>query len=172
MAYSRPEPLERAHDRAGFACGEPELDRWLADHALGAQAADSARVFVSTDGHRVVGYYALAAAQLQPGEASERALKGQPKGRPVPAVLLARLAVDMGHQGRGLGRSLLQDALLRANEAAGEVGIRVMLVHAKHEHASRWYKRFGFEESPTDPLHLVLLMKDLRAFLSKLPAPA
>lgn len=84
----------------------------------------------------------------------------------MPAVLLARLAVDLAHQGRGLGRSLLQDAMLRTNEAAEELGIRVMLVHAKHERASDRYKRFGFEESPTDPLHLVLLMKDLRAFLS------
>lgn len=166
MAYSRPESLAREHDRTGFACGEPELDRWLADHALGAQAAGSARVFVSTDGHRVVGYYALAAAQLHADDASERALKGQPRGRPVPAVLLARLAVDLDHQEKGLGRSLLQDAMLRANQAAEELGIRVMLVHAKHERASRWYKRFGFEESPTDPLHLVLLMKDLRAFLN------
>jgi predicted N-acetyltransferase YhbS len=167
VSYSRPQPLERGHDRERFACGEPELDRWLADHALEAQASGSARVFISTDGQRVVGYYALAAAQLRPEEASERALKGQPKKRPVPAVLLARLAVDLGHQGQGLGRSLLQDAMLRANEAAEELGIRVMLVHAKHERASHWYKRFGFEESPTDPLHLMLLMVDLRAFLSE-----
>jgi len=166
VAYRRPEPLSRTHDRTGFACGEAELDRWLADHALDAQAAGSARVFVSADGDRVVAYYALAAGQLQPDEASERALEGQPKSRPVPAVLLARLAVDLAHQGRGLGRSLLQDAMLRTNEAAEELGIRVMLVHAKHERASDRYKRFGFEESPTDPLHLVLLMKDLRAFLS------
>jgi predicted N-acetyltransferase YhbS len=170
VSYSKPEPLERGHDRSGFACGEPELDRWLTDHALGAQASGSARVFASTDGDRVVGYYALAAAQLQASEASERALKGQPKGRPVPAVLLARLAVDMDHQGVGLGRSLLQDAMLRANEAAAELGIRVMLVHAKHERASNWYKRFGFEESPTDPMHLLLLMKDLRAFLVQIPS--
>jgi predicted N-acetyltransferase YhbS len=81
-------------------------------------------------------------------------------------VLLARLAVDRVHQGRGLGRSLLQDAMLRADEAAEELGIRVMLVHAKHERARRWYERFGFEESPADSLHLMLLMKDLRAFLA------
>jgi GNAT superfamily N-acetyltransferase len=166
VAYSRPQPLERGHDRESFACGEPGLDRWLADHALGAQASGSARIFVSTDDSRVVGYYALVAAQLQPNEASERALKGQSRNRPIPAVLLARLAVDQGHQGKGLGRSLLQDAMLRMNAAAEELGIRLMLVHAKHEEAGRWYKRFGFEESPTDPLHLLLLMKDLRAYLS------
>lgn len=171
MSYSRPQPLKRGHNRERFACGEPELDRWLADHALEAQASRSARVFVSTDDQRVVGYYALTAAQLLPEEASTRALKGQPKERPVPAVLLARLAVDLSHQGQGLGRSLLQDAMLRANEAAEELGIRVLLVHAKHGLASRWYKRFGFEESPTDPLHLMLLMKDLRAFLSAASPP-
>ena len=166
MAYSHPEPLGRQHARDGFSCGELELDRWLADHALAAQASGSARVFVSTDGRRVVGYYALAAAQIDPKDVGERARKGQPKRRPLPAVLLARLAVDLGHQGHGLGRSLLQDAMLRASQAAEELGIRLMLVHAKHEAASLWYKRFGFEESPTDPLHLILLMKDLRAFLA------
>ena len=166
MAYSRPQPPKREHDRGSFACGEPELDRWLVDHALAAQASGSARVFVSTDGSRVVGYYALAAAQLQPAEAAERALKGQPKQRPIPAVLLARLAVDLDNQGKGLGRSLLQDAMLRTHAAAGELGIRLMLVHAKHEEAGDWYRRFGFEESPTDRLHLMLLMKDLQAYLS------
>jgi predicted N-acetyltransferase YhbS len=151
VPYSHPQPLRREHDRERFACGEPELDRWLADHALGAQASGSARAFVSTDGQRVVGYHALAAAQPQPEEASARALKGQPPRRPVPAVLLARLAVDLEHQGKGLGRSLLQDAMLRANEAADELGIQMMLVHAKHESASRWHRRFGFEESRPIP---------------------
>ena len=56
--------------------------------------------------------------------------------------------------------------MLRANEVAEDLGIRVMLVHAKHKRTGEWYKRFGFEESPTDPLHLILLMKDLRAFLT------
>lgn len=167
MAYSRPAPLTRAHPCTGFCSGEPELDEWLIEHAVGAQATDSVRVFVTTDGQRVVGYYALAAAQLRPEDASTRALKGQPKGRPMPAVLLARLAVDVDHQGKGLGWSLLQDAMLRANEAAAELGIRAMLVHAKHERVSRWYRRFGFEESVTDPLHLILLMKDLRALLAR-----
>ncbi len=80
-------------------------------------------------------------------------------------MLLARLAVDRRHQGKGLGRSLLQDAMLRSAEAAERIGVRVLLVHAKHEQARRWYERFGFERSPADPLQLMLLMKDLRAFL-------
>lgn len=164
MAYRRPEPLAKHHRFDGFRCGEPALDDWLRRHARAAQSSDSARVFVATleDGETVVGYYAVAAAQVAPEDATERALKGQPRARPVPAILLARLAVDESHQGAGVGRSLLQDALLRCAEAADVIGARVLLVHAKHEAARTWYLQFGFEESPSDPLHLLMLLKDVR----------
>lgn len=169
MAYRRPEPLGKDHRLDEFRCGEPALDEWLTKHARAAQASGSARVFVTTleDGATVVGYYALAAAQVVPEAASPRALKGQPQSRSVPAILLARLAVDRQHQGSGLGRSLLRDVLLRCVGAAEAIGVRILLVHAKHEAAKAWYLPYGFEESPTDPLHLQMLMKDVRAFLER-----
>jgi len=169
VAYRRPEPLGKQHRLDDFQCGEPALDEWLRRHARGAHASDTARVFVTTlaEGETVVGYYALAAAQVVPQDATARALKGQPQARPVPAILLARLAVDREHQGAGLGRSLLQDVLLRCVEAADAIGARVLLVHAKHEAAKRWYMQFDFEESPTDPLHLLMLLKDVRVFLQR-----
>ena len=169
MAYRHPEPLGKHHRLDEFQCGEPALDEWLKRHARPAHASDSARVYVTTleDGETVVGYYALAAAHVAPHEATARALKGQPQARPVPAILLARLAVDHNHQGVGLGRSLLQDVFLRCVEAADAIGARILLVHAKHDAAKRWYMQYSFEESPSDPLHLVLLMKDLRAFLER-----
>ncbi len=119
------------------------------------------------DGETVVGYYAIAAAQVALEAATARARKGQPQARPLPAILLARLAVRRDHQGMGLGRSLLQDVLLRCAEAADAIGARVLLVHAKDEAAKAWYMQYGFEESPTDPLHVLLLMKDVRAFLHR-----
>jgi len=169
VAYRLPEPLARRHELDDFACGETALDEWLKKHARAANASESARVLVVTtdDAATVVGYYALAAAQVEPADATERARKGQPSRRPVPAVLLARLAVDHRHQGAGLGRSLLQDVLLRCVEAADAIGVRVLLVHAKHERAKAWYEQYGFEESPTDPLHLMMLMKDVRAFVER-----
>lgn len=169
MACRRAEPLGKQHRIDDFDCGEPALDDWLKRYALGAQASGSARVFVTTleDGETVVGYYALAAAQVAPEEATARALKGQPRARPVPAILLARLAVDREHQSAGVGRSLLQDVLLRCVDAADAIGARVLLVHAKHDAAKTWYIQYGFEESPTDPLHLMMLMKDVRAFLGR-----
>lgn len=169
MAYRPPEPLEKQHRLANFDSGEPALDEWLKRHRLTAHSAGSARVYVTTleDGQTVVGYYTLAAAQVAPEEATERALKGQPRTRPVPAILLARLAVDRDHQGAGLGKSLLQDVMLRCLDAAEAIGARVLLVHAKHDAAKGWYLQYGFEQSPTDPLHLVMLLKDVRSFLRR-----
>lgn len=169
MAYRPPAPLEKQHRLDDFDCGEPALNEWLTRHARVAHASGSARVFVTTleDGETVVGYYALAAAQVAPEAATERALKGQPRTRPVPAVLLARLAVDRKHQRAGVGRSLLQDVMVRCLDAAEAIGARVLLVHAKHEAAKAWYLQYGFEESPTDPLHLLILLKDVRSFLQR-----
>ena len=82
--------------------------------------------------------------------------------------MLARLAVERQHQRSGVGRSLLQDALLRCIDAADSIGARVLLVHAKHDEAKAWYMRYDFEESPTDPLHLQMMMKDIRATLTEL----
>lgn len=169
MTCRRPEPLGKHHRLDEFQCGEPALDDWLKRYARAAHASDSARVYVTTleDGKTVAGYCALVAAQVASAQATARALKGQPRARPVPAVLLARLAVDRQHQGAGLGRSLLQDVLLRCVEAADAIGARVLLVHAKHNAAKAWYTRYGFEESPTDPLHLLMLLKDVRALLQR-----
>lgn len=169
MTYRPPEALEKRHRLDEFDCGEAALDEWLRRHARSAHAAGSARVFVTTleDGETVVGYYALAAAQVEPDDATERALEGQPRARPVPAVLLARLAVHRDHQRAGIGRSLLQDVMVRCLDAAEAIGARVLLVHAKHDAAKTWYARYGFEESPTDPLHLLLLFKDVRELLRR-----
>lgn len=166
MAYSRPEPLRGKHDLEGFCCGEESLDGWLHQHARHAEAVGSARTFVTTNGERVVGYYALAIGQVEPGDATERLLKGQPRKRPVPVLLIARLAVDTELQGKGIGTSLLQDALLRCSTVAEAVGVRAVVAHA-NELASGFYDQFGFEASPTDPLHRILLMKDLKHFLSE-----
>jgi predicted N-acetyltransferase YhbS len=82
---------------------------------------------------------------------------------PTPAALLARLAVDVSVQGRGIGAWLVRDAMLRTLSASESMSIRVLLVHALDADARSVYERHGFEASPTDPLNLQMLMKDLRA---------
>jgi GNAT superfamily N-acetyltransferase len=77
-------------------------------------------------------------------------------------MLLARLAVDREWQKKGVGRALLRDAMLRTMQAADIAGIRALAVHAKDEQARRYYEQFDFVASPADPLHLLVLLKDIR----------
>lgn len=112
----------------------------------------------------MVGYYALAAGSLEFENAPDRIKKGLGH-YPIPVVLLARLAVRVDHQGKGLGKALLKDAMIRTATTAESIGVRALLVHAMHDRAAEFYRRFGFEPSPTDPQHLMSLMKDLRAYL-------
>jgi GNAT superfamily N-acetyltransferase len=163
--FGDPVALTAEHDTATFDCGVASLNTWLIRHALQAAAVGSARAFVVTDANqarRVVGYHALTVASIEHRQATARAKKGMPR-HPIPAVLLARLAVDRSVAGRGLGAWLVRDAMLRTLTAADELGIRVLLVHAIDDTARAFYEHFGFERSPTDPLNLQLLIKDLRA---------
>lgn len=163
-----PRPLERKDTREGFCCGVASLDTWLVEHAPGADAAGSARTYVVVDEEqdRVVGYYALTVASLEREEVTGRAARGMPR-HPIPAMLLARLAVDESVQGGGVGAMLLADAMQRTLLVAEETGIRLLLVHAVNEDARSFYLHYGFEVSPSDPMNLQLLTKDIKATIER-----
>jgi GNAT superfamily N-acetyltransferase len=161
---SAPRPLDPAHQVVGFDCGVASLNSYLIERALSDQRAGKSRSYVSPRGERVVAYFSLAAGSVEPAETTARASAGQ-GNQAIPVILLARLAVDLDEQGRGLGRALLLDALARSARAAEVIGARAVLVHATSERARGFYERHGFEPSPTDPLHLVVLMKDVRKAL-------
>jgi GNAT superfamily N-acetyltransferase len=162
--YSRPRLLSPTDALDKFDSGEASLDDWLRKYALVGNASDSAKTFVTTTAQgQVAGFYALATASVQRSAVPLRVGKGQLLS--VPVILLARLAVDQGEQGGGLGSHLLRDAIIRSVSAAEGIGVRALLVHALHERAKEFYLHFDFEVSPTDPLHLYLLMKDARALV-------
>ena len=164
------QPLAGHHIRDAFDCGKHKsLTDWLKGYALESQKAKSARTFIVHRENAVVGYYSLCAASINRNEASERAARGQP-ARPIPAILLARLAIAKGEQGKGLGKALLKDALARSLNAANEIGARVILVHAIDEEAKNFYRKFGFETSCVNDLHLMLLMKELEKSVRSAPA--
>ncbi|EXJ09714.1 MULTISPECIES: GNAT family N-acetyltransferase [Nitrincola] len=148
----------------GFDSGQTALDQFLKRYALINQKANSAHTYVCCLDDAVVGFYSLTVGSVDPSSAPERIIKGLAR-HPVPVMVLARLAVDQQHQGKGLGKALLKDALLRTAQAADIAGIRCLLVHAKNETARQWYEAWDFENSPTDPYHLFLMLKDLKALL-------
>lgn len=150
-----------------FDCGDAALNEFLQRHAWASLKAGSAQTYVCcTREGDIAGFYSLAVGSVLPQTAPARVLKGLAR-HPFPAMLLARLAVDLGHRRRGLGRALLKDALMRTARAAEIAGIRCLLVHAKDEAARRWYEGWDFEPSPTDRYHLFLLLKDIQKLLEQ-----
>ena len=156
-----PQLLAKIHDLSQFGCGKAPLNDFLKKFALQAQASGGARTYVMTTGARVIGYYSLAPASIAADTAPARVTQGQ--GRyPIPVILMARFAMDVNEQGKGLGKALLRDALRRALNGAEAIGGRAFLVHAKDDAARNFYMKFCMEASPTNPLHLFLLFKDIR----------
>lgn len=162
MPEFRIEKLARAHELEGFDCGHDALNRYLVRYALSNQAAHAAVSYLALADSCVVGFYTLVVGEVCFSSASERLRKGLAQ-HPVPIMLLARLAVDQRWQGQGLGAGLLKDAIRRTLQAADIAGIRALITHAKDEAARAFYAHFDFISSPTDPLHLFALIKDLRS---------
>ena len=113
---SVPALLADHHVLDDFRSGQPTLDEWLLRRARPNQIAGASRVFVTCDGSKVVGYYALASSAVACGDATGRMRRNMPD--PIPVVVLARLAVDDAYQGRGIGRGLMRDAAMRVIAAA------------------------------------------------------
>ena len=149
-----PEKLTAEQDVSAFKSGEPTLDDWLKRRALANEESGASRTYVVCSNNRVVGYYALANGAVAHNEVTGRVRRNVPQ--PIPVMVIGRLAIDEAHQGRGLGAALLRDALLRTLQAAEIAGIRAILVHAISEDAKRFYERYGFRESPIDPMTLMI----------------
>lgn len=164
MSLHSPEPLRSHHRLDGFDCGKQVLNDWLARHARQAQSSGSAKTFVVADDDQVVGYFSLTVGQIDTLDAPDRIRKGMGQ-YPLPVVILARLAVSLGNQGRGIGFGLLQDAIRRTLLIAEQAGIRAMLTHPFDEEAAKFYTQFGFIPSPLREQQLLLLLKDARRWL-------
>lgn len=166
--YRPPRLLAADHVVEGFECRSPEQTEWLVRHARRSSGVGTTRVLVvtPTDSNVVVAYYAWCMASISIDHAPSRMRKGA--GRyPQPVALLARLGVDIAHEGRGLGAGLLLDVIARTFALGEEIGCRGLLVHAETVEAKDFYVHLLAElaVSPTDDLHLFLLMKDIRRTL-------
>ena len=161
---SPPEPLADHHEIGDFNSGEASLDDWLRRRARANQVTGASRTYVVCEEKRVIGYYALASGAVTVESATGRLRRNMPD--PIPVAVLARLAVDRGWQGRGLGRALFRDAARRVVNAADAIGIRGIVVHAISVEAKKFYLALGFDPSPREPMMLMVTLADVRAAFS------
>lgn len=155
------EKLAHHHAVEIFDCGQAALNRFLLRFALSSQQANASQTYVGLADAEIVGFYTLTVGEEAYADAPERLTTGLAR-HPVPLMLLARLAVGVRWQGRGIGAGLLKDAMRRTVRVAEIVGIRALAAHSKDDAARAFYEHFGSLASPTDPLHLFILTKDLR----------
>ena len=141
------ERLAKHHDRNAFNCGVAELDEYLRQRARQDVRRRVAAVFVmvpNDEPTRIAGYYSLSSASIVLNELPDEIVKRLPRYPVVPAVLIGRLARDVGYP--GAGRLLLLDALARSLRHTDEVASAVVLVDAKNKRARDFYSRHGFAE--------------------------
>jgi GNAT superfamily N-acetyltransferase len=164
MIQRRIEKLTRVHAVEDFDCGKEPLNRFLQRYALQNQQAAASQTYVGLVDNELIGYYTLAFGAVEHEEAPARVRKGLAR-YPIPLMVLARLAVSSDWQGRGVGAALLKDAVLRTLQAAEIAGLRALAVHAKDDDARAFYERYGFIAAPTDPYHLLVLLRDIKTDL-------
>ena len=159
------EPLDDRHDLSRLDSGKPDLDRWLREHARSAEVRRTARTFIWLDGDgSVIGYYTIAAHLLKRADLPRSIGRGNPNY--IPAVLLARLALDRTLHGQGLGAALLADALIRIVAATKVVAARFVVVDASDEPAASFYEHHGFRRIPTTN-RLIQKVSDIAAALDQ-----
>lgn len=153
------EHLDARHDLSDFDCGVTSLTVWLQQSALNAHRMGTARTSVWTDPEaRVRAYFSLAPHVVRRADTPPKAGRGSPDV--LPAILLARLALDRRFQGKGMGGVLLVDAMATAVEAARRAGGRLIVVDAIDERASAFYRRHNFQPFPNDPFRLAIKVSD------------
>jgi len=156
-------PFEPQLDRSGFRCGKPSLDEWLQRYAGQQEKDNSARTTYLVDEReaRIAGYFTLVTYRLEVEDLTPE-LTRRPR-YPMSAMLLARLAVDLRYQGRGLGKVLLFEALQRLARGSEDIGFEIVVVDALDEDAACFYLRFGFRRFAESSLRLFMTTRDLRA---------
>ena len=151
-------PIAKSHDRAGFDCGDPDLNLYLQRYARQNHESGGAKCFVAAPSDaptRILGFYTLSPASLEYSRVPALAKKGLAR-YDVPVFRLGRLAIDRTVQGRGLGGALLLRAADRCIRVAHDVGGVALLIDAKNDRAARWYESHGALAMDDAPLSLVL----------------
>jgi len=159
--YPITEPLEKRHNRKEFSCGEGSLDTYLQKHVSQDMKRKAAAAFVlANSDDSIRGYYTLASSTILKDDLPENLRKKLGPYPQLPAILLGRLAVDKGEQGKGIGQLLLLDALYRSYSLTSQIGSVAVVVDALNDSASAFYQHYGFIPF-TDTNRLFIPMKTI-----------
>jgi GNAT superfamily N-acetyltransferase len=131
------------------------LDRWLKRRALANQSRHFSQVFVIASGdYSVAAHYALSMGAVTRLVAPTALRRNAPD--PLPALVIGRMAVDSRHQGHGLARVLLRDALARCIRASRDLAFALVLATPVDARAREFWAHWQFRPLPGDPATVYL----------------
>ncbi len=165
MGITAPCPIAGTHHVTSFDCGDTTLNDWLQRRAIKNENSGASRTFVACEDNTVIGYYSLAVGAIAREETSGKVRRNMPD--PIPVMVLGRLAVDVNWQGKHIGIGMLKDAIQRTLIVAEQAGIRALLVHALSDKAGSFYQRWGFQESPTNDMTLMITLDEARKAMTE-----
>lgn len=147
--------LGKQHNRNGFDCGDEALNEFLQSQAGQQQRRGFGKTYVllAEDGLAVIGFVTVSAGQIATASLSSQSKLPR---YPAPILRIGRLAVDVRHQGKGIGQDLLAFALRLAVEFSQRVGLYAVVVDAKNGKAKAFYTKLGFIACVDSPLCLYL----------------
>ncbi|MDJ0718087.1 MAG: GNAT family N-acetyltransferase [Prochloraceae cyanobacterium] len=159
-------PLDNSHERGDFDCGQPQLNDYLKKYAAQNQKKGYSITFVATfpDSARIAGYYCASASTIEFKHMPQNISKKLPR-YPAPVMLIGQLAVDIKAQGKGLGKTLLMHALVRAVKVASEIGIYAVRVDAIDTASKNFYLKYGFIPFEDAQLSLFLPLKTIKKII-------
>lgn len=156
--------LQEADTVAGFDCGDEALNNYLRRHAWNNQEKSSIGVtYVAVEesvSGAVIGYFTLATSSVPRDFLPHKYVRGLP-AYDLPMLLLARLAVDRRFLGRGLGQTLLAEALKIAVSVSQQIGCRAVIVDAYPQPVA-WYERYGFQAIQGSESRSIRMYLDIR----------
>ena len=142
-----------------FSCGNADLDDYLKKYAHQNHVNNISKTYLLIDDEHensIVGYVTLCATSIRPDHLPKDYLK-LPKYL-VPAIKIARLAVDSRYQGQHFGKALLHYAFKKSITTSISVGVKLVVVDAKEESKS-FYEKYGFISLPDFPLTYVIAIE-------------
>lgn len=163
--------LNRNHDRIGFDCGNEALNAYLQNTARQHidKSLATTRVIVDENDVTILGFYSITMCELDASSLPDRISRKLPNSK-VPAALLGRLAVDRRHQGKGLGKALLMEAVRDTVVVANQVACVGLVVDSKNADSTRFYAAYGFEEIPGNNSRLFMPINTLKTIAAAIPS--
>lgn len=148
-------------DLKKFDCEVEALNDFLSQYALKNDELGIGKTFVALyENNQIAGYFTLATAQVAYQEIPD-GFRGKLPKYPIPALRIARLAVNKDLKGKGIGKWLLVQAFTKAVHVADVTGLYFIIVDAK-ETSKSFYEYYGFHKFFDEDLSYFILVDTVR----------